>query len=97
MAMFRSELPPGRTTAPPAIGFGSTVVTAPDHPDEVRRLESRALVQRAKGLLMAWDGLAEPDAFRRIQRTSMNTRIPMATIARAVLLTAEVRRQTPSR
>ncbi len=53
-------------------------------------LETRKLVERAKGLLMDTQGLKEADAFRRIQRLSMNTRKTMREVAEAILLTNEL-------
>jgi hypothetical protein len=52
-------------------------------------LETRRLVDRAKGHLMTREGLSEPEAFRRIQKTSMDTRTPMADIARGILRAIE--------
>ncbi len=52
-------------------------------------LESRKLIDRAKGILMDAQGLSEADAFRRIQKMSMNTRKPMKEIAQAIILTHE--------
>jgi AmiR/NasT family two-component response regulator len=52
----------------------------------------RQLVDWAKSLLMSQDGLSEQEAFRRLQKTSMNTRTPMIKVAEAVLLADEVRR-----
>ncbi len=52
-------------------------------------LETRKVVDRAKGILMARDGLSEQEAFRRIQKMSMNTRKPMRDIAEALILTYE--------
>jgi two-component system, response regulator PdtaR len=49
------------------------------------RLEARKLVERAKGVLMSEHGLTEPDAFRWIQRTSMNKRLTMRALAEGVL------------
>ncbi len=51
-----------------------------------QKLESRKLVDRAKGLLMTRLGLSEPEAFRRIQKTAMDTRKTMADVAQAMLL-----------
>lgn len=51
-----------------------------------QKLEARKLVDRAKGLLMTRLGLSEPEAFRRIQKTAMDTRKTMADVARALLL-----------
>ena len=39
-------------------------------------IETRKVVERAKGLLMEQQGLNEADAFRKIQQLSMNTRKP---------------------
>jgi response regulator NasT len=49
------------------------------------RLEVRKLLDRAKGLLQSRHGLTEPEAFRWIQRTSMDRRISMREVAQAVL------------
>ena len=49
-------------------------------------LETRKLVDRAKGILMDAQGLSEAEAFRRIQKMSMNTRKPMKEIAEAIVL-----------
>ncbi len=56
-------------------------------------LETRKLVDRAKGLLMDTQGLTEAEAFRKIQKMSMNTRKSMREIAEAILLTHEVEKQ----
>ena len=53
------------------------------------QLESRKLVDRAKGILMDTQGMTEAEAFRRIQKMSMNTRKSMKEIAQAILLTNE--------
>lgn len=55
-----------------------------------RTLETRKLVERAKGILMKRLGLSEPDAFRRIQKAAMDTRRPMSEVAQALLLTEEM-------
>jgi two-component system, response regulator PdtaR len=49
-------------------------------------LETRKVVERAKALLMRVQGLSEPDAYKHIQRTSMNRRKPMREVAEAILL-----------
>ena len=53
------------------------------------QLETRKLVDRAKGILMDTQKLTEADAFRRIQKMSMNTRKSMKEIAQAIVLTHE--------
>ena len=53
-------------------------------------LETRKLVERAKGLLMDSQGLKEAEAFRKIQKLSMNTRKTMREVAEAILLAHEL-------
>ena len=55
-----------------------------------RSLEGRKLIERAKGILMQRLGLSEPEAFRKIQKTAMDSRKPMTEIAQALLLTEEL-------
>jgi two-component system, response regulator PdtaR len=49
------------------------------------RLEVRKLLDRAKGILQTELGLTEPQAFRWIQKTSMDRRISMRKVAEAVI------------
>ena len=49
------------------------------------RLEARKLVDRAKSVLQSVHGLSEPEAFRWIQRTSMDGRLSMRAVAQSVL------------
>ena len=59
--------------------------------DELRRtLESRKTIERAKGLLMEMEGMAEQEAFARLRQKSMDMQRPMVEIARAIILVAEV-------
>jgi two-component system, response regulator PdtaR len=53
-------------------------------------LESRKLIERAKGLLMEQRKLSEEQAFTLIKRTSMNTRKPMVDVAQAIILAGGV-------
>ena len=57
-----------------------------ENEDLKKALESRKLVERAKGVLMERHGLSEAEAFRRIQKTAMDSRRPMIEVARALLL-----------
>lgn len=54
-------------------------------------LETRKLVDRAKGLLMDREGLKEHEAFRLIQKASMDKRKPMKEIAQAIILAYELK------
>jgi len=53
-------------------------------------LETRKIVDRAKGVLMDTQGLKEADAFRRIQKLSMDSRKSMRDVAEAILLAHQV-------
>jgi len=54
------------------------------------KLETRKLVDRAKGILIDKRGMKEQEAFRWIQTQSMNTRKTMREIAEAIILTQDV-------
>ncbi len=62
--------------------------------EEVSELEeelaARKLVERAKGLLMKHYNLDEAEAYRILQRRSMETRKPMREVAEAVLMALEL-------
>jgi response regulator NasT len=53
--------------------------------DLTERLETRKLVERAKGVLGVQMGLSEPDAFRWIQKAAMDRRIGMVDVAKTIL------------
>jgi two-component system, response regulator PdtaR len=58
--------------------------------DLADKLETRKVVDRAKGIMMDKYGLKEAEAFRRIQAQSMNTRKSMREIAEAIVIAHEV-------
>ncbi|WP_116452826.1 ANTAR domain-containing response regulator [Blastococcus litoris] len=49
------------------------------------RLETRKVVEKAKGQLMAEQGITEAEAFRWIQRTAMNQRTSMKALAQSII------------
>ena len=53
--------------------------------DIYERLESRKVIEKAKGILMSGLSLTEPQAFSWIQKTAMDRRIPMKEVAMAVI------------
>ena len=53
--------------------------------DLTERLETRKIVERAKGVLGVQMGLSEPEAFRWIQKAAMDRRIGMVDVARTIL------------
>jgi len=60
------------------------------------RLETRKLVERAKGLLQKEHGMSEPDAFKWIQRAAMDRRTTMKRVAEVVLDTLGSSKDAPS-
>lgn len=60
--------------------------------DLAHRLETRKIVDRAKGILQRDLGLSEQDAYRTLQRESRQRRKSMRDIAEAVLLSENLRR-----
>ena len=53
--------------------------------DLTERLETRKVVDRAKGVLQGTLGLGEPEAFRWIQKTAMDLRLSMRQVAEGVV------------
>ncbi|MGB3772439.1 MAG: response regulator [Rhodococcus sp. (in: high G+C Gram-positive bacteria)] len=51
------------------------------------RLDTRKIIERAKGLLMTSQSLSEPDAFKWIQRAAMDRRTTMKAVAVVVVET----------
>ena len=76
--------------------IGCAVVVALSRHEEIKALESevtdlqeqfatRKLVERAKSLLTTKMGLTEPEAFRWIQKTSMDRRLSMREVAETII------------
>jgi AmiR/NasT family two-component response regulator len=62
--------------------------------DTREAFETRKWVERAKGVLMD-QGLREAEAFRRIQKLSMNNRKSMREVAEAILLAHQAQSESP--
>ena len=60
------------------------------------RLETRKLVERAKGILQANQGMTEPEAFKWIQRAAMDRRTTMKHVAEVVLETLDTTKDASS-
>lgn len=65
--------------------FAEIVALEGEVADLTGRLEARKLVDRAKSVLQTEFGLTEPEAFRWIQRASMDQRRSMRTVAQDVV------------
>ena len=55
-------------------------------------LETRKATERAKGILMREEGLTEEDAFRKIQKYSMDRRRPMKEVAEAIIMMHDMKK-----
>ncbi len=60
-----------------------------ENQDLLQTLETRKLVERAKGILMKRLNLQEPDAHRRLQQESQKRRISIADIAKRIIESEE--------
>src|SRR5215213_10055568 len=60
------------------------------------RLETRKVVEKAKGVLMAERGMTEAEAFRWIQRTAMNQRTSMKALAETILTPGAAEEGSPA-
>lgn len=65
--------------------FNQMVILKEQISDLKQRFIARKKVDRAKSLLMENMGLSEPEAFRWIQKTSMDRRLTMEEVANAVI------------
>ena len=63
--------------------------------DLSQRLETRKLIDRAKGILMQTLKLSEPEAFQWIQRSAMDRRITMKDLALAILDPNQIKNDLP--
>jgi len=54
-------------------------------------LETRKAIERAKGILMKEQKLTEEEAFRKIQKFSMDNRKPMRDVAEAIILSYDMK------
>jgi AmiR/NasT family two-component response regulator len=65
--------------------FGETNSLNAENATLRQTLQSRKLIERAKGVLMKRFRWSEADAFRRLQRGAMNRRVAMVDLAQSVL------------
>jgi two-component system, response regulator PdtaR len=70
--------------------FGELTKLMEENHSLLQTLETRKLVERAKGILMRRLNLAEPDAHRRLQQESQKRRISIAEIAKRIIESEEL-------
>lgn len=68
--------------------FSESSVLAEEVADLNERLETRKILDRAKGILMA-RGMTEPEAFKNLQSLAMDKRKTLREVAEAVVLASE--------
>jgi uroporphyrinogen-III synthase len=61
-----------------------------------RQLETRKLVERAKGILQQRHNLTEEEAYLRLRNESRRLRRPMKELAEAIILAEDLSRKTES-
>ncbi len=81
-----SDILPAMTVA--AARYAEAAQLAHEVDDLHDRLETRKLLDRAKGILMD-KGLSEPEAFRRLQKLAMDKRKSLREVAEAVVTASE--------
>jgi uroporphyrinogen-III synthase len=62
-----------------------------------RQLETRKLVERAKGILQQRQSLTEEEAYLRLRNESRRLRRPMRELAEAIILSEDLNRKTDSK
>ena len=82
--IFRLPTPVGRTELLTAVRLLAQLTQSREVPAH-RTEEERELIERAKGLLMAREGMAEDQAHRFLQKRSMDSGARLADTARRVL------------
>jgi two-component system, response regulator PdtaR len=55
-------------------------------------LESRKAIEKAKGIIMKDQNLAEDEAFKRMQKFAMNNRKSMREVAEAIIISSEMKK-----
>jgi AmiR/NasT family two-component response regulator len=60
--------------------------------DLQKTIDARKVIDKAKGIIMETEAISERDAYRRIQKLSMNQRKTMKEIAEAIIMTDEIKR-----
>jgi AmiR/NasT family two-component response regulator len=82
--------PVSRSSLVPAVEVAvarhaETAALRADIAEAAQRLETRKVIDRAKGLLMAHHRMTEPEAFRWIQRTAMDRRATALAVAGGIV------------
>lgn len=82
----RADIVPAMTVA--VSRFAEARALEREVDDLAGRLETRKVLDRAKGVLMQ-KGMSEPEAFRRLQRLAMDRRMTLKQVAEAIVLASD--------
>jgi response regulator NasT len=83
----KSDLIPAMQVA--AARYGEMAALAEEVRDLGERLETRKVLDRAKGILMT-KGLSEPEAFRRLQKLAMDRRKTLREVAETIVAAGDL-------
>lgn len=72
--------------------FNESLKLRQENADLRDTLEARKFVEKAKGLLMDKEKLTEGEAFSRMRKLSMDTRVPLKEVARGLITALEAKR-----
>jgi len=65
-----------------------------DNADLKEQLKARKIIEKAKGILMRKYSVNEKEAFRKIQKASMNKHVTMKEIAESILMASDLENQS---
>jgi response regulator NasT len=65
-----------------------------DNADLKEQLKARKIIEKAKGILMRKYSVNEKEAFRKIQKASMNKHVTMKEIAESIIMASDLENQS---
>lgn len=73
-----------------ALSKGKQILQLQNELDTVtKKLEERKIIEKAKGKIMAAEGLSEEEAYKKLRNISMKKRVPMVAIAEVMVMVDE--------
>lgn len=73
-----------------ALSKGKQILQLQNELDTVtKKLEERKIIEKAKGKIMAAEGLSEAEAYKKLRNISMKKRVPMVAIAEVMVMVDE--------
>jgi response regulator NasT len=72
--------------------FNESLKLIQENADLRDTLEARKVIEKAKGLIMDKEKLTEGEAFSRMRKLSMDTRVPLKEVARGLITALEAKK-----